>query len=300
MLPPYLTDTDLDALIARALEEDLGSGDVTTQAIVAPETQATGVFLAKEAGTLAGLEVARRVFAAVDPYVTVNWTRADGQRVEAGTVFGTVTGAAASLLMAERLALNLLQRMSGIATATRRMVDRVRPYGTRILDTRKTAPGLRLLDKWAVRLGDGTNHRIGLFDMILIKENHIAAAGGIEAALAAAQTYRITHAEPLEIEIEVRTLEELQRVLAYHEAHGGVEVVLLDNMTPRADDGSVDTTLLRRAVRLVDGQIGTEASGNVTLATVEAIAATGVDAISCGALTHSAAALDLSLTIDLR
>lgn len=299
MLPPYLTDADLDALIARALDEDVGAGDVTTAATIDPGVQAEGYFLAKEAGTLAGLTVARRVFAAVDAYVEINWTRTGGDPVTQDTVFGTVTGPAASLLTAERLALNLLQRMSGIATATRRMVEQVRPHGTRILDTRKTAPGLRLLDKWAVLLGGGTNHRIGLFDLILIKDNHIAAAGGIDAALEAAQAYRALHDAALEIEIETRTLDEVRAVLEYHAANGGVDYILLDNMARPRDDGSVDTTLLRQAVRLVGGRITTEASGNVTLATVEPIAATGVDAISCGALTHSVRALDISLKIEV-
>ena len=189
-LPPYVTDAYLDDLIGRALAEDVGPGDVTTEATVPADLRAEAHFLAKADGVAAGLYVAERVFAAVDPGVTVTWTVADGAHVARGTVFGTVRGRARSLLTAERLALNLMQRMSGVATATRRMVEAIRPHRTRLLDTRKTAPGLRLLDKWAVRLGGGENHRIGLYDMILVKDNHIDAAGGIAPALAAARRYR--------------------------------------------------------------------------------------------------------------
>ncbi|WP_456425923.1 carboxylating nicotinate-nucleotide diphosphorylase [Rhodocaloribacter sp.] len=295
-LPPYLTDAALDDLIARALAEDVGPGDVTSLATIPPETTATAHFLAKEDGVLAGLYVAARVFAAVDAAARVTWTARDGDAVRSGAVFGTVTGRARSLLTAERLALNLMQRMSGIATATRCMVEAVRPHPAKILDTRKTAPGLRLVDKWAVRLGGGVNHRIGLFDMILIKDNHIAAAGGVRAALDAARRYREEARRPdLRIEIEARTLDEVRAVLDA----GGVDVILLDNMTRRTTGGALDVSMLREAVALVGGRFETEASGNVTLATAPAIAATGVDYISAGALTHSVTALDLSLKIEL-
>ncbi len=294
-LPPYLTDAALDDLIARALDEDVGPGDVTSEATIPPETRATAHFLAKEEGVLAGLYAAERVFAAVDAGVRVGWTARDGDAVRSATVFGTVTGRARSLLTAERLALNLMQRMSGIATATARMVAAVRPHPTKILDTRKTAPGLRLLDKWAVRLGGGVNHRIGLFDMILIKDNHIAAAGGVRAALDAARRYRDAHdRSDLRIEIEARTLDEVRAVLDA----GGADVILLDNMARPTAEG-FDVSMLREAVALVGGCFETEASGNVTLATAPAIAATGVDYLSSGALTHSVTALDLSLKIEL-
>lgn len=299
MLPPYLTEADLDALIARALEEDVGPGDVTSEAILAPEVEAEGYFLAKESGVLAGLAVAARAFAAVDAYAVVRWTRDDGDPVTAGTIFGSVRGPARSLLQAERLALNLLQRMSGIATHTRRMVAAVHPHDPKILDTRKTAPGLRLLDKWAVRLGGGTNHRIGLFDQILIKDNHITAAGGVHQALAAAQQYRVLHNGGLPIEIEADSLKRVQAALDYFEANGGVDFILLDNLVHLRPDGSADVSKLREAVAMIGGRIATEASGNVTLGTAAAIASTGVDAISCGALTHSVTALDISLTFDL-
>ena len=295
MLPSYLTLVYIDDLVARALEEDIGTGDVTSLATIPESTTAAATFLAKADGVVAGVLVAERVFAAVDPDLEVRWSKQDGDVVSTGTRFGTVGGRARSILQAERLALNLMQRMSGIATATRQMVDATGSHPARILDTRKTAPGLRLLDKWAVRLGGGENHRIGLYDMILIKDNHIAAVGGVREAIEAARRYREQEGKDLQIEIETRTLAELKTVLAI----GGVDGVLLDNMVRVAADGTVDTSLLAQAVEMVAGQFATEASGNVTLQAVPAIAATGVDYISSGALTHSVTALDLSLKVDL-
>jgi nicotinate-nucleotide pyrophosphorylase (carboxylating) len=286
--------TLIDRLLDLALEEDVGSGDVTTLATVTPERRGEGRFLAKERGVLAGLAVAERVFARVDPSVRISWSAADGDAVEAQTVFGAAEGPAQALLTGERLALNVLQRMSGIATATRRMAEAARPAA--LLDTRKTAPGLRALDKWAVRLGGGRNHRTGLYDMILVKDNHIEAAGGVREAVEAAKRYRQQHAPALAIEVEARTLEEVDAVLRT----GGADWVLLDNMVRLHDDGFVDTSRLREAVALVGGRLMTEASGNVTEATVSAIASTGVDAISAGALTHSVRALDLSMKVALR
>ncbi len=296
MLPPYLTDDALTHLIRLALDEDVGDGDVTTAATIPDGTPAEAYFLAKANGVLAGLDVATRVFAEVDPAVHIQWQAADGDRVTEGTVFGTVEGPAQSLLIGERLALNLMQRMSGIATATRQMQDAALPHPAQILDTRKTAPGLRLLDKWAVRLGGGTNHRIGLYDRILIKDNHIAAIGGVAQAIAAAHRYRDTNNPALEIEVEVRTLDELDAALATTP----VDYLLLDNMVSLHPDGRTDTSMLAEAVQRVGGCIATEASGNVTLATVPAIAATGVDYISSGALTHSVTALDISMKITLQ
>ena len=284
----------IDALIARALAEDVGPGDVTTLATVPADQQAEAFFLAKEDGVLAGLAVAERVFAALDERVSIAWNAADGDAVEAGTRLGTISGPARAVLTGERSALNLMQRMSGIATATRRMVDAAGDAA--ILDTRKTAPGLRAFDKWAVRLGGGQNHRAGLYDMILVKDNHIAAAGGLREAVEAAQAYRAAHDPALLIEVEARTLDEVDELLAV----GGVDRVLLDNMVRLHGDGFVDVTPLAEAVRRIGGRFETEASGNVTLDTVPAIAAAGVDFISSGALTHSVRALDVSLTIALR
>jgi nicotinate-nucleotide pyrophosphorylase (carboxylating) len=295
-LPTSLSETDLGALIARALDEDVGPGDVTTRATVPAARQAEARFLAKEDGVLAGLAVAERVFAAVDAALAVDWTAHDGDAVAAGTAFGRVAGAARAILTAERLALNLVQRMSGIATAARRMAEAAHPAV--VLDTRKTAPGLRALDKWAVRLGGAQNHRTGLYDMVLIKDNHVAAAGGIEAALRAAHAYLAAHDLALPVEVEARTLAEVDEVLRLAASGLRVDRVLLDNMA-RPTAGGLDTTMLAEAVRRVGGRIETEASGNVTPETAGAVAATGVDYLSSGALTHSVRALDVSLKIAL-
>lgn len=293
MLPEYLTEDDLEALIYRALREDVGPGDVTTEATISPNVEAQGRFLTKEKGILAGCFVAERTFALVDEALEVTWELHDGAETTPGSPVGLVEGAARSILTAERLVLNFMQRMSGIATATRRMQDAADPYGARILDTRKTAPGLRPLDKWAVTLGGGTNHRYGLYDQILIKDNHITAANGISEAIRAANAYRERYDAALPIEIETRTLDEVRAVLDT----GAVDCILLDNMARHRPDDTFSTDMLREAVSLVDGRFETEASGNVTLDTVPAIAATGVDYISSGALTHSVQALDISLDV---
>ncbi len=293
-LPHYLTEGDIDAVIRRGLLEDVGPGDVTTQATIPEGTSADAMFLAKADGTVAGLFVVERVFSALPGPISLVWDVADGDRVEHGQVLGRLNGNARSILEGERLALNLLQRMSGIATATRAMVDAA-AGGAQILDTRKTAPGLRGLDKWAVVLGGGTNHRVGLHDMILIKDNHIAASGGITGAIQAAHRFRANHRrDDLQIEIEVRNFKELDEVLSV----GGVDRVLLDNMVSVTPAG-IDTSRLRAAATRVDGRFLTEASGNVTLETVGAIARTGVDYISSGTLTHSIRALDISLKVTL-
>ena len=297
MLPvPDAVAGDLDALIGRALAEDVGAGDVTTEATIPQGTQATARFLLKEDGVVAGLAVAERVFAAVDPELAVTWTAGDGDPLEAGTVFGTVRGRARSILVAERLALNVVQRMGGIATAAARMAQAARP--ATVLDTRKTAPGLRALDKWAVRLGGAQNHRAGLFDMVLVKDNHVAAAGGIRQAIDAVGAYARETGRDLPVEVEARTMDEVDAVLAAVDGGARVDRVLLDNMA-RQTDGGLDVSVLTEAVRRVGGRVETEASGNVTLETVPAIAATGVDFISSGALTHSVRALDVSLKVGL-
>ncbi|MGB3544127.1 carboxylating nicotinate-nucleotide diphosphorylase [Rubrivirga sp.] len=297
MLPlPDGLQADLDALLARALAEDLGTGDVTTEATIPEGTRATARFLLKEDGVLAGLAVAERVFAAVDADLEVEWTAADGDVLEAGTTFGSVKGRARSILVAERLALNLMQRMGGIATAARRFAVEAAP--ATVLDTRKTAPGMRALDKWAVRLGGAQNHRVGLYDMVLVKDNHIAAAGGVRAALEAVQRHVAVNDLEVPVEVEARTSDELQAVLEAVDDGIRVDRVLLDNMAVRTASG-LDVSRLEDAVRLVDGRVQTEASGNVTLETVGRIGATGVDFVSTGALTHSVRALDVSLKVGL-
>jgi len=270
-------------LITRAVEaallEDLGlTGDITTNATVSAKAVATGVFEARGPGVISGLDVARETFRILDPAVTFEAHVSDGDAVAAKTVVATVKGNARAILTGERVALNFMGRMSGIATLTRRFVDAVAGTKAHIADTRKTTPGLRAFEKYAVRCGGGHNHRTGLFDAVLIKDNHIVAAGGIQAAIRAA---RAASGHMVKIEIEVDTLEQLAVVLTHN-----VDAVLLDNMT---------NDRLRKAVAMVDGRALTEASGGVSLPTVAAIAATGVDLISAGALTHSAAVLDLGL-----
>ncbi len=292
-LPDYISEEALRRFVKDALAEDVGSGDVTTEAVVDETVLAEGRFLAKADGVLAGLTMAEYIFSTVDDRIRCSWKGEDGGAIRAGAAFGTAHGPARGLLVAERLVLNLMQRMSGIATGTRRFVDAVEGLPVQIMDTRKTAPGLRRLDKWAVRLGGGTNHRLGLHDMFLIKENHIAAAGGVAQALRAADRRRREQALPVLIEVETRTLDEVHEALRT----GCADRILLDNMADMSASGQIDVSRLRAATALIDGRIPAEASGNVTLDTVRAIAETGVQYISCGALTHSVEALDISLQL---
>jgi nicotinate-nucleotide pyrophosphorylase (carboxylating) len=268
-------------LIQNALAEDIGDGDVTTLCTLAPGAMAVGRFIAKRAGVVAGLQIARLTFALLDERVRLEPHVTEGEAVQAGTVIGEISGPARAVLSGERVALNFMQRMSGIATLTRRFVDAVRGSSATILDTRKTAPGLRILDKWAVRLGGGQNHRSGLYDMVLIKDNHIAAVGSISEAVS---RVRACDERRRAIEVEVKNLTELQEVLGL-----AVDRVMLDNMSSEE---------MREAVRLTGGRVPLEASGNVTLENVAAVAATGVDFISIGMLTHSVRALDISLDFE--
>jgi len=271
-----IVSAEILAVIRNALEEDIGPGDVTTNSIVPPEATMQGQIIAKQEGVIAGLEVVRATYHLIDPQVNIHLQRADGSRVSYGEAVALISGRARSLLTAERTALNFLGRMSGIATLTRRFVEAVAGTCAVILDTRKTAPGLRRLDKWAVQLGGGRNHRMGLYDMILIKDNHIDFAGGLEEAVRRARAAQ----SGLLIEVEARTLDEVRTALSL-----GVERILLDNMS---------VEMLAEAVRLVNGRAQLEASGNITLENVRAVAETGVDFISVGALTHSAKVFDLS------
>ncbi len=268
----------IDRIIRTALEEDIGPGDLTTMAVVEAGTTARAQLVAKDDFVLSGIDVAGRVFSLLDSNVAFEKLSQDGRSVRRGTVLAWLKGEAATLLQGERVALNLLQRMSGIATLTSQFVAAVEGTGVRIVDTRKTTPGLRTLEKYSVRVGGGYNHRTSLYDGILIKENHIAAAGGIAEALQRARA-RVPHT--LKIEIETRNLDEIRQALA-----AGAEIILLDNMDP---------VMLREAVQTVNGRARTEASGGVNLETVRAIAETGVDLISVGALTHSVRAVDISM-----
>jgi nicotinate-nucleotide pyrophosphorylase (carboxylating) len=271
----------LDRLIDQALAEDIHTGDITTQAVVPGARPALARLIAKEDMVLAGLFVAERVFQRLNAEIRFTPRKAEGESVTKGDLIATIEGDAADLLMGERVALNLLQRLSGIATLTSRFVEAVRGTGARIVDTRKTTPGLRELEKYAVRKGGGINHRTGLYDGVLIKENHIAAAGGIAEAVSRARAY-IPHT--LKIEIETETLAQVDQALA-----AGADIIMLDNMC-LAD--------MRTAVETVAGRALLEASGGVNLDTVRAIAETGVDIISVGALTHSARAMDISMLLD--
>ena len=270
----------IEPIVRRALDEDIGDGDVTTLSTIPAEATLDGRFIAKASGVIAGLAVAQMTFALVDERVRLTPPVADGDPVSQGDVFATIDGPCRALLTGERVALNFLQRMSGIATLTRRFVEAVQGTRAVILDTRKTAPGLRRLDKWAVRLGGGQNHRIGLYDMVLIKDNHIAAVGSITEAV---QRVRAADDRQRPIEVEVKTLAELHETLPLN-----VDRILLDNMSQAE---------MREAVRITNGRTPLEASGNITLDNVAAVAATGVDYISAGSLTHSVKALDISLDL---
>lgn len=270
----------LDERLRSWLEEDIGSGDITTNAIVSPEMEATGIIHAKDTGVLAGVSVARRVFELLEPEIAFQEKLADGAALAPGTVIAEVHGSARAVLTGERLALNLLQHMSGVATRTAKLAAIAAPYGAKLVDTRKTTPGLRLLDKYAVRVGGGSNHRLGLYDAMLIKDNHIQVAGGIREALARARAYA---SHMTKIEIEVEDLAGVREALA-----GGADVIMLDNMAPE---------MMREAVEAIDHRAVVEASGGIDETTLAAAAAAGVDVISVGALTHSVKALDISMDI---
>ncbi len=276
---------DFEYLIKNALAEDIGSGDITTSAIVPDNLIATGEFLVKQNGIVAGLEVVEMLLKIVDSKLFFVRNVNDGEKVNSGKIIATVKGSAASMLTAERTALNFLQRMSGIATMTNLYIERIKHTKAKILDTRKTAPGLRELDKLAVKLGGGTNHRIGLYDMFLIKDNHIAAAGSITKAIESCKEYRRKNNSSYKIEVETENLEQVKEAL-----NTGADFILLDNFEP---------VEMRKAVQLISGKCLTEASGGIDLNTIKAVAETGVDYISVGALTHSVRALDISLEITI-
>lgn len=277
--------SELDSLAVRkiiegALQEDIGSGDVTSEAICAPDQMGRAVIRTKEPCVVAGVPIAQMVFETLDAQIRFAPRVRDGDRLSAGQVIAEIEGRLRAILMGERTALNLLQRLSGIATLTARYVEAVKDFSAKILDTRKTAPGLRILDKYAVRVGGGHNHRLGLYDGVLIKSNHIRAAGGIFPALERARRYAPAM---LKIEIEVKTLAELREAL-----EASPDIIMLDNM-------SLDE--MRQAVKIAHGRVPLEASGGVTLENVREIAATGVDFISVGALTHSVKAIDMHLEV---
>lgn len=269
-------------LIEYALNEDIGTGDITTNSIIPGELITHASIMAKSPGVIAGLPVAEYVFRSLNPDIEWNALVEDGDKVDKGEIIVKIKGSFRALLTGERLALNFLQRMSGIATMTSKYVAAVKEFKTEILDTRKTIPGLRILDKYAVKMGGGTNHRIGLYDMVLIKDNHIKVAGGIANAV---EQVRKNSNQNIKIEVETTTLEEI------HEALGkSVDLIMLDNMT---------TGMMAEAVRIINGRAKVEASGNMTFDRLKEVAATGVDYISVGALTHSVMAMDISMNIEV-
>lgn len=270
----------VDEIIKRGLSEDRFGEDITTVTLIEPHSISNGKFIAKESGVIAGIEIAERVFKMLDSEICFKYLKKDGDKVEKGQVIAEIKGHVQTILTGERLALNFLQHMSGIATLTRKFVDEVKDYDVRISDTRKTTPGLRVLEKYAVRMGGGYNHRFNLSTAVLIKDNHIKAVGSIKKAVELARK-QIPHT--MTIEVEVENLEQLEDAL-----QSGADIIMLDNM---------DIPTMTKAVEIVNSRAILEASGNVNLETINKIAKTGVDVISIGALTHSVKALDISLQL---
>lgn len=273
---------NFDKIILMTLEEDMPGGDITSVASVGKDARAKGAFKAKADGVICGMEIAKRTFELVGGEVSLRCLCKDGDFVKKGDVLAEIEGNARSILAGERTALNLMQRASGIATATRQAVESVKGTNAKITDTRKTMPGLRMLDKYAVRVGGGTNHRYSLSDGVLIKDNHIAAAGGLTNAVLSAKAY-VPHT--LKVEVETETLEQVKEALS-----AGADIIMLDNMSYE---------MMAEAVKLIDGKAVTEASGNMGERDLKAVAETGVDLISIGALTHSVKALDISLKFEI-
>ena len=274
----------MDSVILSALREDIGDGDHSTLACISPDNTGKARMIAKADGIICGIPVGKRVFELVNPQLKVTTFKTDGDTVAKGDLILTVEGSSASILTAERTALNFMQRMSGIATQTHAMTDMLKGIHTKLLDTRKTTPNLRVFEKYAVKTGGGENHRFGLYDMIMLKDNHIDFAGGIENAIAKTNDYLKAKGKNLKIEIEVRSLDELRRVMAV----GNVHRIMLDNFTPE---------LLKEAVAIIGGRYETEASGGITAETLLQYAESGVDYISVGALTHHIKSLDISLIV---
>jgi nicotinate-nucleotide pyrophosphorylase (carboxylating) len=280
--PAYITGDFLKHFISSALAEDIGDGDHSSLAAITEDARSKARLLVKDTGILAGVEMAREIFHAVDQNLRVDVNLTDGSGINPGDIVLTVSGTSRSILAAERLVLNVMQRMSGIATKTRNLVNLVKGTKSQLLDTRKTTPNFRLPEKWAVLIGGGHNHRIGLYDMIMLKDNHIDMAGGIKEAIDRTNDYLRDTNKKLKIEIETRNMEEVKTVLAV----GNVDIIMLDNM---------DTVTIKKAIELIGGKYKTEASGGITEENIRSIAECGVDYISIGALTHSVKSLDLSL-----
>jgi nicotinate-nucleotide pyrophosphorylase (carboxylating) len=282
MRPEYLTEEALELFMKSAFAEDIGPGDYSSLAAIPTGKTGKAKLLIKDEGILAGLEMAKMIFKAFDPHLEVELLLKDGDAVKFGDIGLTVSGPAASILSAERLVLNCMQRMSGIATITHRLTQKIIHTKARLMDTRKTTPNFRLMEKWAVHIGGGLNHRFALYDMVMLKDNHVDFAGGIRAAIERTRSYLNANELMLKIEIETRNLEEVQEVLEV----GGVDYIMLDNM---------DYETMKTAVSMIDGRFGTEASGGITEETLVDVAQCGVDFISMGVLTHSVKSMDISL-----
>lgn len=282
MRPAYLTEESIQSFIAAALAEDIGKGDFSSLAAIPLDQMGKARLLIKGDGILAGVEMAERIFKTFDPQLEVKPLASDGDSVQKGDIGLTVTGPAASILSSERLVLNCMQRMSGIATLTHQLTQKIYHTKARLMDTRKTTPNFRLMEKWAVRIGGGINHRYALYDMIMLKDNHVDFAGGIRQAIERTKAYLEFNQLALKIEVETRNLEEVAEVVQV----GGIDYIMLDNM---------DTDTMRDAVKLIEGRFLTEASGGITEDNLVQVAECGVDFISMGALTHSVKNMDISL-----
>ncbi|MFY8020697.1 MAG: carboxylating nicotinate-nucleotide diphosphorylase [Bacteroidia bacterium] len=279
-----LNHPDINELIEIAIREDVGDGDHSSLACIPADQQGQAYCIAKESGIIAGIELAKKIFHRIDPHLVYEAHLKDGDEIQIGTRVFDVKGSDISILTAERLVLNFMQRLSGIASQSKKISLILKDYKTTILDTRKTTPGMRLLEKWAVKTGGCSNHRMGLYDMVMLKDNHIDFAGGIKQAIQKTNEYLQNKGLNLDIEIETRSLDEVKEVLEF----GGVKRIMLDNFSPE---------LLKEAIQLINGQYETEASGGITLSTIEKYAESGVDFISVGALTHSSKSIDLSMRV---
>lgn len=282
MRPAYLTDQAIQSFIQSAFAEDIGPGDYSSLAAIPSDKMGQAKLLIKGDGVLAGIEMAEKIFKSYDPSLEVTLLKKDGDEVKYGDIGLTVAGPAASILSSERLVLNCMQRMSGIATLTYRLTQKIIHTKARLMDTRKTTPNFRLMEKWAVHIGGGVNHRFALYDMVMLKDNHVDFAGGIQQAIERTKAYLASHNLNLKIEVETRNLQEVEEVVRV----GGVDYIMLDNM---------DYATMRKAVAIIDGKFETEASGGITEETLAEVAECGVDFISMGALTHSVKSLDISL-----
>ncbi|MBL7873221.1 MAG: carboxylating nicotinate-nucleotide diphosphorylase [Cyclobacteriaceae bacterium] len=285
MQPAYLTDQAIHHFIQQALAEDLGEGDHSTLGSISAFKKTKAQLLVKDDGVIAGLTIAQKIFYEVDPNLQITFYKKEGDAIQKGEVAFVVEGLARSILTAERLVLNCMQRMSGIATYTKKLCTIIQGTNAKVMDTRKTTPNFRLMEKWAVAIGGGKNHRFALYDMVMLKDNHTDMAGGIRAAVENVKMYLAKNNKDLKIEVETRTLAEVEEVLHV----GGVDVIMLDNMSVQE---------MKQAIKLINGKCKTEASGGITETTLRAVAECGVDYVSVGALTHSVKSLDLSLKVE--